>query len=209
MLGRERICCLIFFLMIRRPPRSTLSPYTTLFRSVVLRHAGRGIDGGWVLQFRLDVRSEEHTSELQSPVHLVCRLLLEKKNIRVPEPRPDFTRTLKILISSYRFDILLLVAAIFLTLFLRQRLLLSLLRFFFFFFNDTATTEIYTLSLHDAFRSYASTVPSRNSGTAVARNRCPHRFSLAYRPGATNAQSWYSHTGEDTISPTMKATLTR
>src|SRR5260363_452807 len=67
-----------FFLMIRRPPRSTLFPYTTLFRSPL----HRGFDGlicslqngevfGW--------RSEEHTSELQSPDHLVCRLLLEKK----------------------------------------------------------------------------------------------------------------------------------
>src|SRR5438876_4906582 len=70
-----------FFLMIRRPPRSTLFPYTTLFRSG-RESADRRADNrappppdGRVLQ----VRSEEHTSELQSPVHLVCRLLLEKK----------------------------------------------------------------------------------------------------------------------------------
>src|SRR6266581_4616732 len=73
--------------MIRRPPRSTLFPYTTLFRS---RHlagrderlaAGHEPDG--------DVaRSEEHTSELQSPVHLVCRLLLEKKNPTALTPLP-------------------------------------------------------------------------------------------------------------------------
>src|ERR1041385_6082439 len=68
-----------FFLMIRRPPRSTLFPYTTLFRSVVAR-----IDRACALQ-RPEVRdvgdnrSEEHTSELQSRLHLVCRLLLEKK----------------------------------------------------------------------------------------------------------------------------------
>src|SRR2546428_8540750 len=73
-----------FFLMIRRPPRSTLFPYTTLFRSVVL---ARGIP-----QIPLAVkaqpigsltgasRSEEHTSELQSRSDIVCRLLLEKKN---------------------------------------------------------------------------------------------------------------------------------
>src|SRR5438094_3060628 len=81
---------LFFFLMIRRPPRSTLFPYTTLFRSV--RRPGPlktalairaeiepfpdrrnlGLDQG-------DERSEEHTSELQSPYDLVCRLLLEKK----------------------------------------------------------------------------------------------------------------------------------
>src|SRR5258708_14689245 len=70
--------------MIRRPPRSTLFPYTTLFRSrliadvVVDRRPGcRPRDR--VVRDREDVRSEEHTSELQSPDHLVCRLLLEKK----------------------------------------------------------------------------------------------------------------------------------
>src|SRR6266581_5928497 len=71
---------LFFFLMIRRPPRSTLFPYTTLFRSygqIRRQHRHRR------LRRRLGraVRSEEHTSELQSPVHLVCRLLLEKKKI--------------------------------------------------------------------------------------------------------------------------------
>src|SRR5690348_18096448 len=72
-----------FFLMIRRPPRSTLFPYTTLFRSLAapaeqflrsLHHVAAG--ARFVL---VPERSEEHTSELQSPVHLVCRLLLEKK----------------------------------------------------------------------------------------------------------------------------------
>src|SRR5258708_24212626 len=71
-----------FFLMIRRPPRSTLFPYTTLFRSVEADCAGRrGVDGEIDQEPVVDltVRSEEHTSELQSPDHLVCRLLLEKK----------------------------------------------------------------------------------------------------------------------------------
>src|SRR5215216_7117334 len=68
-----------FFLMIRRPPRSTLFPYTTLFRSP--RRAARsprpaGLRRSATAASR---RSEEHTSELQSPDHLVCRLLLEKK----------------------------------------------------------------------------------------------------------------------------------
>src|SRR3712207_9111761 len=81
-----------FFLMIRRPPRSTLFPYTTLFRSAGLEVlddldlvAGDDVGGGEVL-VDLDaegtfgqVRSEEHTSELQSRQYLVCRLLLEKK----------------------------------------------------------------------------------------------------------------------------------
>src|SRR2546422_11588791 len=72
-----------FFLMIRRPPRSTLFPYTTLFRSVRrVRRRRRGLpDDGVPHQRnrRREVRSEEHTSELQSRLHLVCRLLLEKK----------------------------------------------------------------------------------------------------------------------------------
>src|SRR5256885_11212023 len=89
---------IFFFLMIRRPPRSTLFPYTTLFRSIrrnrparpllrarrdrvmpmILGHEASGIVrevGPGVSE-----RSEEHTSELQSPCNLVCRLLLEKKN---------------------------------------------------------------------------------------------------------------------------------
>src|SRR2546422_7645913 len=86
--------------MIRRPPRSTLFPYTTLFRShrrqrplrrlAGLLHTGGGADperdraGAGLLhlraaQLRVRRRSEEHTSELQSRLHLVCRLLLEKK----------------------------------------------------------------------------------------------------------------------------------
>src|SRR5437879_7629354 len=71
--------------MLRRPPRSTLFPYTTLFRSVLDDVPGAGRDGGGV--FRPGrraagrLRSEEHTSELQSPMYLVCRLLLEKKKI--------------------------------------------------------------------------------------------------------------------------------
>src|SRR2546429_6468474 len=84
--------------MIRRPPRSTLFPYTTLFRSLALEDVplgepDRALDVRWrqhlgVQDGGLEVgrvfaqgeRSEEHTSELQSRLHLVCRLLLEKKN---------------------------------------------------------------------------------------------------------------------------------
>src|SRR5260370_29780316 len=87
------LCCLasypfFFFLMIRRPPRSTLFPYTTLFRS--LQAISPTVDRLMVLikesqcvpGYEFDVelaRSEEHTSELQSHLNLVCRLLLEKK----------------------------------------------------------------------------------------------------------------------------------
>src|SRR6267378_5371965 len=81
--------CFFFFLMIRRPPRSTLFPYTTLFRS---RHGrpgelSRAVRGGAARLGHRErrspgfvPRSEEHTSELQSRRDLVCRLLLEKKN---------------------------------------------------------------------------------------------------------------------------------
>src|SRR2546430_9518030 len=85
---------LFFFLMIRRPPRSTLFPYTTLFRSQEPErcslqarcnlHADReGIHGQLASANR---RSEEHTSELQSQSNLVCRLLLEKKKEFIPAP---------------------------------------------------------------------------------------------------------------------------
>src|SRR5258705_8263021 len=65
--------------MIRRPPRSTLFPYTTLFRSVLFWHDHFATGISKVLDAKLMSRSEEHTSELQSLRHLVCRLLLEKK----------------------------------------------------------------------------------------------------------------------------------
>src|SRR5690625_6573108 len=90
-------CLLVFFLTILRSPTSTLFPYTTLFRSPARRpggpgaggacpgaggRAGRGVQDPWRLEPSLPGRwrSEEHTSELQSRGHLVCRLLLEKKN---------------------------------------------------------------------------------------------------------------------------------
>src|SRR6266496_4858154 len=80
----------VFFLLIRRPPRSTLFPYTTLFRSPIARSKSSLAAPNWparisaVPRFSNDVawchgRSEEHTSELQSRRDLVCRLLLEKK----------------------------------------------------------------------------------------------------------------------------------
>src|SRR5438309_9357255 len=71
---------IVFFLMIRRPPRSTLFPYTTLFRSREAPTAGPAVDSSDPRdRIDLHARSEEHTSELQSQFQLVCRLLLEKK----------------------------------------------------------------------------------------------------------------------------------
>src|SRR6266404_7219527 len=85
--GAYPLLC-VFFLMIRRPPRSTLFPYTTLFRSQVRRDSGRVCravprkerDRGGAHRL---LRSEEHTSELQSLAYLVCRLLLEKKKKKI------------------------------------------------------------------------------------------------------------------------------
>src|SRR3712207_8439694 len=91
----SRIDVLLFFIMIRRPPRSTLFPYTTLFRSLS-NPTGSGVGLGTPNTAEIEildndttpstsnpVRSEEHTSELQSRQYLVCRLLLEKKNTRL------------------------------------------------------------------------------------------------------------------------------
>src|SRR2546430_8305514 len=94
--------------MIRRPPRSTLFPYTTLFRSVSASgevtlsdfdpdgEAKVAAAALYAVSSRPDaelLRSEEHTSELQSQSNLVCRLLLEKKNVRHPAPPPPAAST--------------------------------------------------------------------------------------------------------------------
>src|SRR6266436_4724769 len=134
-----------FFLMIRRPPRSTLFPYTTLFRSFRCdQRPGRRLPSGGLAETK---RSEEHTSELQSRLHLVCRLLLEKKKKKIRKTSVgtvDARSTTKYrsrsdvtLHPSNRFQSSISSCA-------------SFLQLCFFFFNDTATTEIYTLSLHDA-----------------------------------------------------------
>src|ERR1035438_9960745 len=116
--------------MIRRPPRSTLFPYTTLFRSQYLR-AGYPIGSGVIEgACRHVIRSEEHTSELQSLRHLVCRLLLEKKK----QGRPEQQRPARIRRNLLRIQLLR-----------RQQWEL-----FCFFFNDPGTTEFYFLFLPDA-----------------------------------------------------------
>src|SRR5947208_9806639 len=82
MFGNHLRSSFVFLLMIPRPPRSTLFPYTTLFRSAIanIRATSRATErlSGFIAEEAYG-RSEEHTSELQSPDHLVCRLLLEKK----------------------------------------------------------------------------------------------------------------------------------
>src|SRR2546430_11160095 len=100
--------------MIRRPPRSTLFPYTTLFRSrpmhrearrdedrrVDARHEPRQLEALGRPRVPVDDpdRSEEHTSELQSQSNLVCRLLLEKKKRDVSPPNDDYRRTIPVLL---------------------------------------------------------------------------------------------------------------
>src|SRR5687767_424919 len=147
--------------MIRRPPRSTLFPYTTLFRSILTAWTpgsrrtwswrpapcGRPTPDRPSRPGRTPAtrrsgcrcsggcsRSEEHTSELQSLAYLVCRLLLEKK-----KKKNMISHSICHLLSS----------------------------FFFFFFNDTATTEIYTLSLHDALPIYFDSLDTREPENLV------------------------------------------
>src|SRR5215469_5243930 len=131
-------CVVFFFLMIRRPPRSTLFPYTTLFRSrrwpAPAARSARACSS-----VSASTRSEEHTSELQSRRDLVCRLLLEKKkqsnsSRRIPAWRRVMERRFQARLEEFRLD---------------ARVPPDLL---FFFFNDTATTEIYTLPYTTLFR---------------------------------------------------------
>src|SRR3712207_827325 len=159
--------------MIRRPPRSTLFPYTTLFRSGRLRvgpaapldhqpaphigeaAAGRGEHGVVAGRHRgvreqEGERSEEHTSELQSRQYLVCSLLLAKKPHRLESMTMFSSQFLFIYSDFYNL-------------------------FSFFFFNDTATTEIYTLSLHDALPIW--TPPGRPSRPTRSPARAAHRGS--------------------------------
>src|SRR6266496_1826681 len=131
--------------MIRRPPRSTLFPYTTLFRSQITparcdqsrhRHASRHY-----------LRSEEHTSELQSRRDLVCRLLLEKKNTQLPATKGE------LIDYCERIDGPLAVVKYLQEIEYEEEQFESIEDVwpdYFFFLNESSTAEIYTLSLHDA-----------------------------------------------------------
>src|SRR5215204_5788193 len=118
----------LFFLMIRRPPRSTLFPYTTLFRSECDRFCTGSMTHSLVPRSAdtITFRSEEHTSELQSHSDIVCRLLLEKNkkaySTCIPSSRSSSGISAEAFLSCCRA----------------------------FFCTDPATTEIYTRSLHDA-----------------------------------------------------------
>src|SRR5216683_1179483 len=115
--------------MIRRPPRSTLFPYSTLFRSFPDTCQG-SLHGPSPLSEAVRKRSEEHTSELQSRSDIVCRLLPEKINIEIPG-KGDF------------------------------------------FFNDTAPTEIYTLSLLDALPIFSGHLSGVAAWPLSSLRGCP------------------------------------
>src|ERR1039458_2565518 len=155
--------------MIRRPPRSTLFPYTTLFRSIQENVLDVWKVVGAMLAHRVyNCRSEEHTSELQSLRHLVCRLLLEKREVYTGTPS---AATCAWTLRSCKSGLQLLRGRVDVTCNLNETPVFALqdLSLQSFFFNDTATTEIYTLSLHDALP-----ISRRN---APCLSPCPgHRF---------------------------------
>src|SRR5471032_753661 len=139
----------IFFLMIRRPPRSTLFPYTTLFRSAVGPSSSPGRRAARASPGRSPARSEEHTSELQSHHDLVCRLLLEKKKrneLRHSTTPASPHTTVSTPIASKNRLSYISRSCLSPTYPLHPRNTVAMR----FFFKETATTEIYTLSLHDA-----------------------------------------------------------
>src|SRR6202047_5208237 len=167
--------------MIRRPPRSTLFPYTTLFRS----HCQSARDDFVVASRDRPFadparrwRSEEHTSELQSRFDLVCRLLLEKKKkaqIRGPwGALPSAHHTSHDMSLCARRVRVSGDAAAQAPVGCRARC-----SFFFFFFNDPATTEIYPLSLHDALPILQSLRAARGVHLEPVVNRFYPRPELA------------------------------
>src|SRR6266568_4959190 len=124
--------------MIRRPPRSTLFPYTTLFRSSAASSPSPSTTWRRCRSIRCR-RSEEHTSELQSQFQLVCRLLLEKKNTStLAASRPPTKLSASSSAVTWEASSAPGSSG-------RPSVVIT-----FFFFNDTAAPEIYTLSLHDA-----------------------------------------------------------
>src|SRR6476620_8281951 len=157
--------CIFFFLMIRRPPRSTLFPYTTLFRSRAYRSARSRPCRGPGNAAAASARSEEHTSELQSRQYLVCRLLLEKKKNSGCQLRCVQVKTIVYSIYSTRQVTHVHALGSAPQASVKQTLLHDFSREHF-FFNDTATTEIYTLSLHDALPISGATCSALTTSSA-------------------------------------------
>src|ERR1019366_1443376 len=177
----------LFFLMIRRPPRSTLFPYTTLFRS----RAGPPVLSArsvivYCLARRARTRSEEHTSELQSLTNLVCRLLLEKKKM-IEQPELAEREILVELQPVHVRKTLGYVDGVAALDHLPGDAEPSAPGLYF-FFNDPAPPEIYPLSLHDALPIYEwasrkwPPLSNAGSGRAVARAVPPSGPSRIARP---------------------------
>src|SRR6476661_482826 len=162
--------------MIRRPPRSTLFPYTTLFRPCPCRIRTAAAPPAAPVRLGVGARSEEHTSELQSHLNVVCRLLLEKKNTKLSREPVGVERAL----DNSKLPTVLESPE------LGRAVAIGQLRIVddvplgdraSFFYNDTATTEIYTLSLHDALpisRGHrAGGSPAAPGGPCRCRRRPP------------------------------------
>src|ERR1017187_4102760 len=133
--------------MIRRPPRSTLFPYTTLFRSPISTSEVNPISKGGPILIGSDRwRSEEHTSELQSPMYLVCRLLLEKTIVLLG----TFFGLFRSAMISFAISACFMVGQSRALVFLRGQKWLRAVACFFFFIN-AATPKFYPLSLPGAF----------------------------------------------------------
>src|SRR6516164_5062717 len=155
-----------FFLMIRRPPRSTLFPYTTLFRSETASSrlpspdAPSGCPGK-----NADRKSTRLNSSHSSISYAVFCLKKKKKNINkkinIKKLITKIKRPLTIVARITKYSVCKVFGS---------QIILFLL-FFFFFFNDTATTEIYTLSLHDALPIYQSVFGSSLGSPALWRIR--------------------------------------
>src|SRR5215204_6303231 len=149
--------------MVARPHRCSLLPCTTLFRSQAIKFLARLAQGGArgreETKSKMALRSEEHTSELQSHSDIVCGLLLEKKKWATSS-LPKWKQILEqfTLICRSRPFTLIFSG--------RQagRATLAMSSFLSFFFNDTATTEIYTLSLHDALPISIAGLPKVRCG---------------------------------------------
>src|SRR4029434_4261085 len=135
--------------MIRRPPRSTLFPYTTLFRSCMCVCVCAYISVGRRCALEIILRSEEHTSELQSHLNLVCRLLLEKKTLSVSLTHPPLSLCFSLSLSVCSLSTLCSLShSCALSLLPLSRHYLSLSPSF--FFNDAPPTEFYPFSLPHA-----------------------------------------------------------
>src|ERR1039458_4395102 len=166
--------------MIRRPPRSTLFPYTTLFRSCRSSASSQSPARSRARSLlpSLD-RSEEHTSELQSLRHLVCRLLLEKIQGRELAPGTGSAAVHAVVVRRTQIEFVEAAQQAFpgWRSAPPSRLVLP-------FFNDTATTEIYTLSLHDAlpiWRTHQGRQRSLAGVPGIGRHRHPRLHQIQVR----------------------------